>query len=347
MSASEVFQELLISGKIAAEDVARLRTEIFADGVTDLEEAEAVFRLNDGCPDKHESWNELYVDALTDFYVWRATPPGYVDEENARHLIRYVVRDNRIASDTELALLASVIHWADSVPAELAEFVLSAVKESVLEPDEAAYGQGRRPNVIDAVDVELIKRAIYAPATQGSVTVTRAEADAIFDLNDATIEAENHAGWKSLFVYAVANHLMFPRNAAPAPSAQEVIRREQWLKERHGMAPLLLQVGRGAVDLAADVLSLHRDDLEARFESAQKAMEGSAQPADAAEQADAAAAAFEKESISEEEANWLIERIGRDGVLHANEISLLTFIKNTAPKTPPSMDPLFEEAGFS
>jgi hypothetical protein len=347
MSTSEVFQELLMSGKIAAEDVARLRAEIFADGAADREEAEAIFRLNGGCPDKHESWNELYVDALTDFYVWRATPPGYVDEENARHLIQYIVRDNRVESDTELALLASVIHWADSVPAELAEFVLSAVKESVLEPDEAAYGQGRRPNIIDAVDVELIKRAIYAPATEGSVTVTRAEADAIFDLNDATIAAENHPGWKSLFVYAVANHLMFPRNAAAPPSAQEVMRREEWLRERQGMAPLLLQVGRGVVDLAADVLSLHRDDLEARFESAKKMMEGSAQPRDAAEETRAAEGAFEKESISEEEAAWLIERIGRDGVLHPNEVSLLTFIRNSAPKTPPSMAPLFEEAGLS
>jgi hypothetical protein len=296
MSTSEIFQELLVSGKIAAEDVVRLRTEAFADGAADREDAEAIFRLNGGCPDKHESWNELYVDTLTDFYVWRATPPGYIDEENARHLIRYVVRDNRVESDTELALLASVIHWADSVPAELAEFVLSAVKESVLQPDEAAYGQERRPNVIDAVDVELVKRAIYAPATEGSVTVTRAEANVIFDLNDATIEAENHPGWKSLFVYAVANHLMFPRNAVAPPSAQDVIHREQWLKERQGMAPLLLQVGRGAVDLAADALSLHRDDLEARFAAAQKAMESLAQPPDAVEKAAAAEVALEKDA---------------------------------------------------
>jgi hypothetical protein len=34
-------------------------------------------------------------------------------------------------------------------------------------------------------------------------------------------------------------------------------------------------------------------------------------------------------------------------MLHANEISLLTFIINTAPQTPPSLDPLFEAAGLS
>lgn len=318
---------------ITAEDVARLRRKYFEDGTVSTREADEVFRLDEACEDKHADWGALYVDALTDYFVFQSTPRGYISQDQARELIHRITRNNRIESTTELELLANVVHWAEYCPAELAEFVLFAVRESVLDPDEAAYGRGRRPRLIDPVDVELIKRAIYAPATGGGITVTRLEAEVIFDLNDATARSENHPAWQDLFVYAIANHLMFPR-PAPAPEPREsVLRREQWLRERRGTGRLLLETGKAAARLDLD------------FQGFRDALKGPVRALDADQEARDARIAYERETIDEEEARWLIGRIKRDGVLNDNERALLAFIRKHSPNIHPSLEPLLAEAG--
>lgn len=331
-------EAIIARGRMTEDDVKKLRREIFDDGATDKGEADLVFRLENEVRDKHESWNQLYVDALTDFFVWKAVPRGYVSEEQARYLIREVVRDNRIESGTELELMCNIMHWAESCPAELAEFVLYAVRDSILDPDESSYGRDREPKVVDPVDVELIKRAIYAPATQSGTTVTRKEADVIFDINDATIETTNHPSWDRLFVFAIANHLMYPLAPyVPAP-AEEVLRREEWLKERRGTAKLLKQVGKELV------FSAKTGRLEWKH-TMDTVLEGSVREIDAAEEARLAMEFRDRESIDETGARWLIERIERDGVLHKNEVALLTFIRNNSPEIHPSLEALMAEAG--
>lgn len=341
MHGTDIIDAILARKSISATDVTWLRQEVFRDGVTDDKEAETVFRLNEECEDKDESWNQLYVDALTDYFVWQTSPRGYVDDGHAQYLIRRLVRDNRIESQTELELLANIVHWADHCPPELAELVLMSVRESVLNPDEAAYGKGRRPRVVDAADIELIKRAIYAPATAGGITVTRLEAEVMLDIDRGTDSAANDPAWKQLFAYAIGNHLMFPRPHTPPPSAAEVLRREAWLKETRGIGGLLGQIGAEAGRIATGDV-----DLGARFRLAMRALEGPVRHEDLDEEARAAKVAYERETIDEEEANWLIPHLKRDGGLGESDRALLTFIRNTSPKIHPSLDSLMREAGI-
>jgi hypothetical protein len=341
MHGTDIIAAIIARKSITSTDVAWLRREVFQDGATDDAEAEAIFRLDEECTDKDDSWPQLYVDALTDYFVWQTTPRGYVDEAHARYLLQRILRNNRIESTTELELLANIVHWAESVPVELSELVLSAVRESVLEPDEAAYGRGRRPRIIDPVDVELVKRAIYAPSTAGGITVTRLEAEIMFDLNDATVGSENHPSWKHLFVYAIGNHLMFPRPNTAPPAAAEVPRREEWLKERRGTFNLLGQVGAASLKLGSGHV-----DLGARFRIAMKAIKGPVRQRDLEGEAGEARIAYERETIDEEEARWLIGRVKRDGILHENERALLAFIRNTSPNIDASLEPLLHEAGL-
>ncbi len=330
---------------MTADDVVRLRREIFEDGEADQAEIDAVFRLNDECREKHESWDQLFVDTLTDYFVWKAVPRGYVDDDKARYLRRQILRNNRIDSATELEALANILHWAEWVPAELAEFVLLAVKESVLEPDAAAYGRDRRPKVIDAIDIELIKRAVYAPASAGRIRVTRAEADALFDLNDGTVREENAAAWKSLFVYAIGNHLMFPREIPAPPTAEEVLRREQWLKERDGVGGFLKKVGSETAKITSETFGRRRADLEARFSLALQAINKPVRARDLEAEARDAGIALEREAVDEEEARWLLGRLNRDNTLDDNERALLAFIRNTSSNIHPSLEPLLRDAG--
>lgn len=336
-AAVSIGEEILGKGEMTAEDVMRLRRALFEDGMVETSEADIVFRLNDEVRARDESWNQLYIDALTDYFVWGSTPRGYVSGDQARELMHRIVRNNRIDGETELELLGNILHWAEYVPADLAEFALAAVRESVLDPDSAVYGKDRQPGVVDAVDVELIKRAIYAPATLGSITVTRQEAEMIFAINDATAHAENHPSWDRLFVRAIANHLMFPRPAPVPDPPEEVLRRERWLKERDGVGGFLKKMGQGAVNAARG------DGLE--WDDATKALFGSPiRERDPVEEEIAAGVASEREAIDASEARWLIERIDRDGELHRNEVALLKFIKENSPDIDPSLNPLFERA---
>ena len=341
MHGTDIVSAIVARKTITETEVSWLRQEVFGDGITDDKEAETIFRLNEECAERHESWNQLYVDVLTDYFVWQVSPRGYVDEAHARYLMQRVARRNRIESVTELELLANIIHWADVCPPELAELVLMSVRESVIDPDDAAYGQGRRPGMVDAADVELIKRAIYAPATAGGVTVTRLEAEVIFDIDRATDGAANDPAWKQLFVYAIGNHLMFPRSHTPPPSAAEVTRREEWLKERRGIGGLLKDIGTGGVNLGTGKI-----DLGSRFNLALKAMEGPVRERDLDAETREAKIAYERETVDEEEADWLIARLMRDGELHENEKALLTFIRNTSPNIHPSLDKFMAEAGI-
>ncbi|UCH74406.1 MAG: hypothetical protein JSU82_00645 [Rhodospirillales bacterium] len=341
MHGRDIISAMLVRKSITADDVELLRREVFQDGAADDVEAEAIFRLDEECTDKDAGWPQLYVDVLTDYFVWQTTPRGHVDKAHARYLMQRILRNNRIASATELELLVNIVHWAASVPTELSELVLLAVRESVLAPDEAAYGRGRRPKVIDAVDVELIKRAIYAPSTDVGITVTRREAEIIFELNDATVACENHPSWKQLFVFAVGNHLMFPRPHTPPPAAGEVMHRGNWLRARRGTFELLRRVGNEGLQSGSGQI-----DLGARFQVAMQAMRGPIRERDLDAEAREARIAYERETIDEEEAHWLIGRVKRDGVLHENETALLAFIRNTSPNIHASLEPLLRESGL-
>jgi hypothetical protein len=46
-------------------------------------------------------------------------------------------------------------------------------------------------------------------------------------------------------------------------------------------------------------------------------------------------------------AEWLVEQVGKDGMLHRNEQALLSFIKRNSPDIHPALDPLFQQAELS
>jgi hypothetical protein len=331
----DLVEALANKGSISAQDVEDLRQGVFKDSIVDKEEAEAVFHLDHACKTKDPSWTQFYVDALTDYFVWQAKPAGYVSEEQAEFLIDNIACDGRIDGASELELLLNVIHWARSCPEDLSLFVLEAVREAVLSPKSRAFGFRGAPAVITAADVEIIRTLIYAGGGGGGFTVTRREADLLFDLNDASRPAKNAPGWQDLFVKAIANHLMFPRGAPEAADAEEILRRDAWLKERGAVGRLFKAIGGSVAEGDVPVgKSWHEVDI---FGSAAAREEREREESQLRE-------ALEREAIDEEEAKWLIGRIRLDGVLQPNEQALLEFLKANAPSVPPSLTALFAKA---
>ncbi len=327
--------ELIVAkGSISAEDVEKVREVLFKDGINDRSGAESMFWLDQACATKDPAWKEFYVDSLTDYFIWKAEPAKHISPEDAQFLLDHVVKDGRVDGDTELELLVNIVHWADSCPESMALFVMEAVRDSILDPNAGAYGKERRPNVIDAVDVEILAMVIHARAGAGGFNVTREEAELLFELNNATIEAENHESWRELFVEAVSNYLMFPNGAPVVRDAEESRRRDLWLENRRTVGTLLLGVGRalGRLEIAdmwkeADVLGAGK---RARTQRA----------------INRARVDIAREEIAEPQVKWLIEHIGEDDVLHETERALLMFLRDTSPNIHPLMDDLFAMAGI-
>lgn len=322
-------------GSITSDDLLILRQSVFKDGIVDKSEVEAIFELDHNCSEKAAVWGEFYVDALTDYFVWKSQPPKYVSEDDAKFLIENITRNGRVDDATELELLVNIVHWADSVPEDLLVLMLQAVKESVLAPEKAAYGRGRNAGVVTEVDVALVRQAIYGTGSEGSITVTRREADLIFDINNATVASENDPGWADLFVKAIANHLMFPRPAPVAISADEYNRREAWLEESRGVGHLLSEVGRNVATLNFAEGWSSWDPFGNRAAAERKAKEDAR-----------VREALTRESIDEVEARWLLGRIAEDDTVHENERALLAFIKDNSPNVHPLLQDLFKEVSL-
>ena len=331
-----IVEDLCSRSTITAADVLALRGSVYADGVCSEAEAAAAFRLDQSCADKDTTWLQFYLDSLTDFFVRQATPQGYVSEDHARFLIDRVTHDGRVDQLTEFALLVNIVNRATLCPEALVEFALAAVRQSILAPETAAYGSNRPPALITAADAAIVRKIIMAAAGDGSIWVTRREAELVFELNDAVRGQDNAPEWRTLFVQAIANHLMFPRAAPRPPSAAEALRQEAWLAERPPAGQFVVNVakafGRGDVPFAEAWQAV---DPGGRRQAAaeQEAMERQT------------AEALSREAIDPAEAAWLVRRLAGDHTLDDNERALLTFIKANAPHIDRSLTGLMQRVG--
>jgi hypothetical protein len=203
------------------------------------------------------------------------------------------------------------------------------VKKAVVDGEgPLARGGSLEPGRVGRHEAELVRRILYAFGGEGSVAITRAEAEILFDINDATAEADNDPAWSDLFVKAVANSLM-AASGYQVPSRGEALRREAWLDApTGGVADVFSRMAAGGL---RGILQAYRqpDNAEQGWAARNAAM-----------QAQSAAA----EPVTAEEAEWLARRIGRDGVLGPNEKALLRFIRDEAPQVHPSLQSLIAKA---
>ena len=211
-------KDILDDGVIDAEEVRRIQKRIYEDDVIDREEADFLFELNDGASGaaNDPSWKELFVKALTDYVTKDIQSPGVVDEDEANYLIEKIKGDNRV-DDVELALLVNITSTAKECHESFNTFVLESVKAAILED-----------GIIDDDEVEMIKKVIYGTGGGAGEGVDRAEADFLFDLNDATSGKNNSPAWKDLFVGAIAKHVLEDEVSPGAIDEDEA----DWLIER-------------------------------------------------------------------------------------------------------------------
>jgi len=204
--------------RIGAEDVLKLRRLVWGDAAVSPEEARAIMALNAACPLQAPEWIDYFVEIMVDYIVHQQEPQGYVDDAKAQWLMDWIDKDGRLDSPGELELLVKVMETAIFAPDRLRAYALKQVEAAVLTGEgptrrERKGGDGTLdPDGINATEVELLSRILYAQGGDCSLIVSTEEAEMLFRLKDATLGRRNAPQWDGLFVHAIANHLMAHRN---------------------------------------------------------------------------------------------------------------------------------------
>ena len=321
-------------GIISPMDVLYFRGEVFRDGIVSQNEAETLFSLNSGVGEKCTEWNQYFVEAATLYLVDQAEPRGHVSVANAQWLIDCLKRDGRIEPANELELLVKILDRAQSSPEMLVGFALNVIARAVVDGEgPLADGNELGKGVICAAEVEMIRRVLYAFGGDRAISISRTEAEILFELNEKTAGADNDPAWRELFVKAIANYLMAV-STNRAPSRTEAIAREEWLEDTDADVGATLI---GAFTGFGELLS--KGFFEDLFDSAHQQTEKAWAERNARMQADMALA----EPVTDIEAEWLIDKLNQDGIIDESEKALLAFIRGNSSAIAPALESIIDQ----
>ena len=300
-------------GFVSADEVLFLRKTVFANGVVDPAELDALFDLGDRAQEGDPEWFQFFAEAAADFYLREEEPQGYLTPEEFQTLKARVTRNGH-ANPLEIALLVKLMETATQTPADMAAFTGAQIRDMIVNKPDGP--------VVSKPDAVMLKRYLFAAGGDGNVAVTRAEAELLFDINDATDNARNNPAWTELFVQGVVNHLM-AHLGYKAPSREEAFRRNAWAKDQSvnvgGFFKKMLAGGLSGFKPTTDnVIKTHNDQREAEI--------------------------AEAERLTKAEADWLAARIGKDGDFDLNERRLIDRLRELKDDLPEGLKALLDRA---
>lgn len=305
-------------GYVSADDVVFLRKHVFADGVVSRPELAALFALAEKAPQGDPEWRDYFGEAAADFFLREEEPHGYLTNEEFEHIEAFVTRDGRKASRIELRMLISLMEKATATPPAMAEFVADQLRRHIR---DRTKGEPR----VSREDSELLRRYLYAAAGDGSIAITKEEAELLFDLHEATRAADNDPAWTDLFIKAIAAHLMAHVGYRPLPR-EEALRLHDWVKDQ-------------TVNPAGFFGRMFSGGLDGIREAY-----GRKPSAAAKKNEDDAIAAAIAEQVTAHEADWLADRIGRNGEFDDVERALLLYMRGLGAELPPKLSALVDKA---
>ncbi len=304
-------------GHVSADDVIFLRKNVFADGVVSRAELAALFALAEKAPQGDKEWPDYFAEAAADFFLREEEPNGYLTESEFEHIEAFVTRDGAKASTIELGLLVALMEKATATPPAMAEFTADQFRRVIA-------GRKGAPRISRA-DADLLRRYFYASAGDGSIAITREEAELLFDLHEMTAAADNDPAWSDLFIKGVAAHLMAHVGYRPLPR-EEALRLHDWVKDQ-------------TVNPAGFFGRMFSGGLSGIREAY-----GQKQSAAGRKNDEDSIAAAIAERVTAQEADWLAERIGKNGKFDDIEKALLHYMQELGADLPPKLSALVAKA---
>ena len=281
--------------------------EVYRDGLVSRSEASTLFYLHGRLTPDDSSWDDRFIEAITDFILTAGEPKGWIDAEHAEWLVNKVSENGELVGETEIELLVNVCRKASGVPLVLSRAALQAVSDRII-----ALGKA------DARGTEQMRAILHAPGGEDGIWVNRHEANTLLKTNDAIGFAENDPAWNDLFSRAIANHLLAAAHPSPQSHA-DALHRDRWLKETHRslgriLSPVLTPFGSG--DWFARVTSNSASASRARNTAV-------------------AAANRVGRDVTAEENHWFLKRLGwkgdRNDTISPAEQALVSFLQQEIP----------------
>ncbi len=326
--------QFTVQDTITPDDIVMMRRVFLEDGVISGPEAAFLFSLNHTFQDNSPEWVSFFVEAVTDYCVNQVAPKGYLTEENMQGLLAMLMEDGHVDSAVEMMMLVRLLEEAKEVPGSMVLLVLEKVKEGILTGEgPMKIGLDDSAGVIDKDEVELLRRILYSAGGDGNISISKAEAELLFDLNMNSREEENDPSWLELYTKAVTSYLMKASGRDPV-AREEVVRRQEWLDkedDENFLKKMWQSRNRtmGYMRRLLDFSTWSNTDEEMfagmNFEKMAKASK-------------------EAEKITEEEATWLYEQIMADGVVSENEKKMLLYLFEMSDTVPEKLKELVEAA---
>ena len=323
--------DILSRGKINEFDLLGLRRVFYEDGIVSASEAELLMSLSARCPQRPGDWADFFIEAMTDYLVYQEKPQGYLTVTNAHWLLDRIAIDGKVMGKLEFDLVLNVLDKARWAPVTLARFALDQVKSAVI-TGSGPLRQGKSIPALTITDseVDVLRRVLYAFAGDGHVAVTRDEADVLFDIDDALSQGEPSAAWTDLFVKAVSNVVMSASGYA-VPTREEALRQEAAVTSPEQQTTAL-----------AFLLSMVRSNLASvRAAYSEQTPEERA----LARLEHQRIEIITHEEITEAEASWLADRLGRNGHLSPSAMALVAYLKHESPRIHPVLTEAVDRLG--
>ena len=306
------FARLGQNGFVSAEDALTLRRHIFKDDIVSKEDMDALLALGERAPDGDPEWRELFGEVVADYYLREEIPRGFLTEGEFLELKTRVTQYSDTVTPLVLWMLVDLMDKATATPPAMSQFIADQIKKVMIDDKNDPH--------LGAHDVALIRKYLFANGGDQNVAISKREASLLFDLNDLTICRLNDASWSDLFVKSIANHLM-AHIGYQAPSREEALRQYQWLSDHstdiQGFFSRMISGG------LTSVRNLYREVDHGPTENTYDQI--------LASRADRIRDA---EVITDTEADWLADRIGRDGIFDDNERAVIAYMKQLDAELP-------------
>ena len=318
-------EEPLARGSIKSADIARLSVAFAGDGAADREGAELLFALDEACPVRALTWTTFLTDTVARHLIELSEPRGYLTGDKADWLIDMVCRNGWIETRSGLDLVIEVMQRARWTPVSLVLCVLRQVHRAVAEgagPLRAACGSP--PGIIRDAEVGLLQRALAAFAREGSLALTREEAEILLEIADCVAGGPVNPRWQDFFAKAMTNAVLASSGYRAPPRDVALALAE--LEDGVGG-----QVAGQALLNLSSVLSAYRE--QSREEQALARLDRQRR------------ALITAEALTEIEPCWLSVALDRDSLLSTGDLGFLKLLGATAVRVHPDLSGLIARAG--
>ncbi len=289
---------------MSADQARALLDEVSDDGIASRAEAEAILQINRKLDDVFPDWDERFCGLLKDYLLTSEAPVGWIDTAQSHWLAEQIAPFLADVKANELDLLLSVLPHAEGDAEPLAKCTLDAFV--------ALAGRSGRMTAERAIQLETLLLQIATPERSW---ITKWEARALLKLNDHIGYARNDEGWNTLYARAMANHLVAMAHPAPENIIPD-LDRKTWLT-----SDTEAELG------GTYLLGIQSEDEGTWFERISPSLTLAA-----CAHAEARALAKEPASVSPDDGNWLVNRLGwSNKTVSLADRTLISFFNTHAP----------------